>query len=1079
MKDICKKLISLIKAKSNSDIEILIKNLIPLKTACIIIVLLLSNIAQAQNVTQKQVKGRLLDEKNEPLIGASVIVKNTTNGTVSDNMGMFSIRALPVDTLQFMFIGYKTEERVVGNTASFNISFVLNAVGLNDVVVVGYGTQKKANLTGAVSSVKMDEILGNRPVGTTGALLQGVVPGLQVTIGNGEPGSSKSFNIRGATDIPATGTGNTISTQGPLVLVDNVPLNGPLNLLDPNDIESVTVLKDAGSAAIYGARSAFGVILITTKRGAKNQKITFNYSNNLTLSKPINLPEKATVLQTIQSYKDMGTIGYWTGHDVDTWLDLEKKYLVDPSSYPKGYAIVNGIRYNLATNDAYKNLMGNTAQQFMHNLSVSGGSDKMTYRLSFGSVNENGIIVPSSHQDYYKRYNVKSVVTSDVNKWMNIQLDAAYYNSTKSYPATDGFNQVSNLPPYTPMDDSITYNGQTVISATPKNLVLLSSPTIDRFDDIRLTGRTVLKPFTGFTLTGEYTFDNLRNLNTSYDKISTRIDPRNFNISTYGTGAFRKTHEITDYHAINIFGNYLKTVRKHHFSLLAGFNQEDNSFEQEYVQRTIPISNELPSISQSTGPITSDDNYSDYSIRGYFGRFNYDYDGKYLLEVNGRKDASSKFPEGHRSGFFPSVSAGWAISKEKFMDNTRSWLSELKLRGSFGNVGNQNISPYQFVPGLTANYAYWLNGGLQVTTLNPPDLVSSNFTWATVQTLDAGLDFGFLKNKLTGSFDIYQRVTKNMLYKGIQLPAVLGADAPLQNVAALRSKGYELQLNWRDKIGEVNYHIRVNLYDFVSKITQIQNEAGLLSQYYVGQQLGDIYGYITDRLYTVDDFVPGTLTSNLTGGTLKAGIPKVEGSLPNPGDVLYKDLDNNGTINAGTSTLSNLGDRRIIGNNTMRYQYGIIGGLTYKNFDFSFVTTGVGKQNQFRTNILSFPNESAFGTIYAHQLNYWTPTNPNASYGRTYDQAKGNQSFNQRVQTKYLVNAANFRIKNLTLGYTLPRNLTNKAHIDRLQVFASVENVFTFDHLPKGLDPAINPGGTSGYDYPFMQLYSVGVNLSF
>jgi TonB-linked SusC/RagA family outer membrane protein len=1033
--------------------------------------------AAIQNIS-RTITGRVTDTLDQPMAGVTISIKGDGKGTATDARGRYTIQADESQVLVFKMVSFSEQEVVFNGQANINI--VLHDVNsvLNDVVVVGYGTQKRINLTGAVSAVKMDEVLGDRPVTTTGELLEGTIPGFQVTQVNGAPGASKTYNIRGATDIPPTGTGNTISSQGPLILLDNVPLNSPLNLLDPNDIESVTVLKDAGSAAIYGARSAFGVVLITTKKGKKNQKVSFNYSDNLTLSTPTNLPQKATVLQTLQSYKDAGTIGYWTGNDVDTWLGLENKYLANPGAYPDGYATVAGTRYELATHNAYDNLLGQNSKQFMHNFSATGGSDKTTYRISLGTVNENGILVPSSNEDYYNRYNVKSNVSSDINKWMNIQMDASYYNSLQSTP-TSGFNQATNLAPYTSMADSLNYNGATNISLTPKNAVLLSSPTTDRLDDTRLAGKMVLKPFTGLTVTGEYTFDNLRELNTSYDKITTSIDPRNFAVATTGTGAFRKLNAITDYHAINIFANYVKNFRKHHLSFLVGFNQEDNSYEEEDVTRTMPISNNLPSISQSTGPITADDNYSQYAIRGYFGRVNYDYDGKYLLEVNGRDDASSKFPEGHRSGFFPSFSAGWLLTKEKFMQSSSSWLNELKIRGSFGSVGNQSIDPYQFVPGLTSYTAYWLSGNAQVTSLNPPALVSSNFTWETVQTTDLGLDFGVLKNRLTGSFDIYQRDTKNMLYKGIQLPAVLGAGAPLENVAALRSQGFEVQLNWRDRIGKVSYRVSANLYDYISKITKIQNQAGLLSQYYVGQQLGEIYGYVTDRLYTVNDFVPGTLSSNLTGGTLKPGIPKIDGALPNPGDVLYKDLNHDGVINAGSSTLSNPGDRKIIGNNSLRYQYGISGGVSYKGFDFSFVTTGVGKQDQFRANILSFPNYYGFGTIYAYQLNYWTPSNTNAFYGRTYDQSKGNQAYNEYVQTRYLLNGANFRVKNLTLAYAIPAQILKKISIDKFSVFFSVENAITFDHLPKGSDPAISPSGTYGYDYPFMRLYSIGTNITF
>jgi len=1026
----------------------------------------------------KNVKGKVTDSSGAALPGVTVVLKGTTNGVITDSNGNYSINNIPKDaSLQFSFVGIKTQEITVGNETTINVTLAEETIGIEEVVAVGYGIQKKVNLTAAVSSVKVDEILGRRPVSTTAGLLLGVVPGLQVGIGSGEPGSSKSFNIRGATDIPATGTGNTISATGPLILVDNVPISGPLNMLDPNDIESISVLKDAGSAAIYGARSGFGVILITTKKGMKNQKMKFNYSNNVILASPSNLPVKANPMQAVQSYKDMGSVAYYTGQDTDTWLQLLNEYKTDPQKYPKGYGIVNGIRYQLAESDVIKDLLGNTALQYQQNMSVSGGSDKTSYRLSFGSVNENGILAPSTKQDAYKRYNIKSVVTSDIATWFTVQLDASYYNSVKTSPA-EGFGLAVNLPSYTPTD-SIEVNGVQTVNGTPKNRVSLTAPTTDRFDDTRITGRTILRPLKGLTLTAEYTFDNLRRLNTLYNKKFTYTEPGQFVIKTAGTSTFRKINENTDYHSLNLFGNYQKSIKKHNLSFLFGFNQEDNSFEQELVQNTLMISNDLPSISQGTGLITGGDAYSGYSVRGYFGRFNYDYDGTYLLEINGRNDASSKFPEGHRNGFFPSVSVGWRLSHENFMKPLQPILSNLKIRGSLGSVGNQNVGPYQFVPGMSSYYAAWLNAATQVTTLNPPDLVSSSFTWAIVKTLDYGFDFGFFSNKLTGSVDWYKRDTENMLYKGIQLPAVLGTGAPLQNVADLRSEGFELEINWKQRIGNTQFRIGANLYDFQSKITRIQNEAGLLSQYYIGQKLGEFWGYTTDRLFTVDDFVDGTLNSNLTGGTLKPNIAAVQGSLPNPGDIKYKDLNDDGVITPGTSTLSDPGDRSVIGNNTQRYQYGIHGGLDWKNFAFSFSLSGVGKRDLWLANALTFPNFDAFSTIYAHELNYWTPTNTNSYFGRIYDQAGGNQSFNYRSQTKFISNGAYMKVQNLSLAYTLPAKLVKKLHLDKFQLSISIENPFTIDHLANGLDPILNNNDTNGLNYPFMRMTSFGVNVSF
>jgi TonB-linked SusC/RagA family outer membrane protein len=1027
------------------------------------------------------ISGKITDEKGITIPGVSIKVKGASAGTSTDNNGFFSLKLADENaTLIISAVGYITQEIIINGRTVFDITLKEDVGKLSEVVVVGYGTQKKENLTGAVSTVKVDDILGNRPVSTTGSLLQGTVPGLNVSIGSGEPGSTASFNIRGATDIGSNSNNNTIKTQEPFVIVDNVPFNGPLNLIDPNDIETITVLKDAGSAAIYGARSAFGVILITTKKGLKNQPTRFNYSNNLTLVTPMNLPKKASVLQTIQSYKDMGTVGYWTGNDVDTWLDLVNKYNANPEAYPDGSATINGLIYPLAETDAIRNVVGDNAWQFLHNLSVSGGSEKITYRLSAGTVKENGIIVPESKQDQFKRYNLRSFVGTDITKWFSVQLDASYYSSIKSYPANDGFGPATVFAPYFSLADSVMINGQKVINGTPKNIVTLRAPTIRRLDDTRLTGRGILKPFEGLQITGEYTFDNLRGLITSYDKVVTAADARNRVIETTGAGLYRKVNDLTIYKTVNVFANYEKQIEKHNISVLAGYNQEENLFESTSAERNGVISAEYPSLSQAAGTQIVSDAYSQFAVAGAFSRINYNYDEKYLFSVTGRYDASSKFPENHRNGFFPSVSVGWAINKEKFMSTGSNWLNLLKPRASYGSVGNQSIdNPFAFLSTMDAVIPSWLNGNSQVITLTAPGLVSNNFTWASVNTLNVGLDVVLFKNRLTANFDWYKRETRDMLYEGIQLPAVLGTIAPLQNVASLESKGFELQIGWKDKINQVSYRINANLSDFQSTITKIKNEAGILDQYYVGQKLGEIWGYTTDRLYTVDDFVEGTLTPGLTGGTLKPGIVTRQGQLPNPGDVMFRDLDGNGVINAGTSTLNNAGDRSVIGNSTPRYHYGINGGVSWKALDLSFVITGVIKQDQWRANGLTFPNFYQFGTIYSDQLDYWTPTNQNAFFGRTYNQATGNQPVNQSLQSRYLLNGEYLRIRNITLAYTLPIFLTKKLFVDRFQTFVSVENVVVFDHMPNGLDPDITRAGVQCYEYPFLRQFSFGINLSF
>jgi len=1036
-------------------------------------------------ITFDRVAGRVTDIQGIAIPGVTVKVKNTSGGAVTDSEGKYQVTAKKGDVLIFSFIGYEVKEVTYTGQGNIDVMLSIASVEMNELVIVGYGTQKKLNLTGAINTVKMDEVLGNRPVSTTATLLQGAAPGLRVNISSGEPGAGADFNIRGATDIGTSG--RNINAGSPLILVDNVPFNGPLNLIDPNDIENVTVLKDAGSAAIYGGRSAYGVILITTKKGTKNQKTQLNYTNNITFASPQNLPEKPTPLQTVQSYKDMGAAAYWTGQNVDTWLGLLNDYLANPSKYPEGYAFVNKIRYPLVQTDPIGDLLGNRAVQQMHNFSVSGGSEKSTFRISAGLVNEPGIIAPDTKQDNYKRYNAKSFLSTDVTSWFTAQVDVGYYKSTKKGPVSpDQFGQAANLPSYVSMKDTITAtNGTSGINGTPRNIIGLGAPTVNDVDDIRLTGRTIFKPLKGLTLTGEYTFDNLRRNEEFYNKKVSFVNTSNFQLSNGGTGVYRLTDESTSYNALNIYGNYLKSIGDHNFGLMFGLNQESNSFKSNQAQRDGMISAEFPSLSQATGPVTATNALSEYSLRGYFGRFNYDYKGKYLLEFNGRYDGSSKFPDGHRWGFFPSASAGWRISEENFAKGIKTVLNDFKIRGSFGEVGNQNIDPYQFIAVMGGFNPGWLNGTTALlTTLNPPGLISSNFTWATVRTLDLGFDFALFSNKLSGSFDWYKRDTKDILSVGeIPLPSVLGTGAPLQNTAAVRSKGFEIQLNWKDKIGNVDYRIAVNLYDTKGTVTKFDgNSAGVLSKYYVGQSTGEIWGYTSDRLYTTDDFVAGSLNQNLTGGTLKPGIVKFQGQNPNPGDMMYKDMNGDGVIFSGAGTLSDPGDRRVIGNSTPRYQYGLNGGVSWKGFDFSFVITGVGKQDSWLLgadpNPLVLPNQYAFGTIYAHQLNYWTASRTDAFYARIYDQAAGNQSFNQQVQTRYLLNAAYLKIKNLSLSYSLPADWLKKIRLSKLSVFYSIENPFTFDHLPKGLDPSVL-GRQYGLGYPFMRMSSIGANLSF
>lgn len=1026
-----------------------------------------------QSVQQKQkISGRVVDASGEPIIGATIKEKGTSNGTISDFDGNFVLEVSPSSVLEISYIGYQSQTIKSDGSQPLSITLKEDTQTLEEVVVVGYGVQKKANLTGAVSSVKMDEILGDRPVTSVSDALLGAMPGLQVTGTSGQPGSEMSFNIRGT---------NSINGGNPLVLVDNVEMD--INMLNPEDIESVTVLKDAAASAIYGARAAFGVILVTTKKGSTDSSVSINYSNNFSFSRPANMSHKASPMQTVQAYKDMGWVNYRTGENVDTWLGLLEDYAQNPGNYPEGYTTIDGLRYQLQETDLFDDMLETGFQQ-THNVSVNGGTKSLSYRMSAGMVKQDGVLV--TDKDAYNRYNISSYIRSDIYSWITPELDIKYTNLNSSLPTSSApygiWGAASAFPSYFPLGEVEMEDGSSLPINTPRNQIILGAPTEKKRDNLRLLGKVTITPFKDLKVIAEYTFNRKSAETTKYDnKFEYANGISNFNKeSSIANSKYEITSGATDYTALNIYGNYTKTVGKHDFSAMAGFNQESYTYHEVKSARWDMINDNLPSLSQGTGAYENKEAFSEYRVRGLFYRLNYSFAGKYLFETNGRYDGSSKFPSESRFGFFPSVSAGWRVSEERFMDWSDSFLSNLKLRVSWGNIGNQNVDPYQFVPAMEAFRPNWVVGGSKPTALEPPALVSNSFTWEKVSTLDFGFDLGLFNNRLNMVFDWYRRDTKGMLAPGMELPGVLGAKAPMQNAADLRSKGWEISIDWNDRIGNVSYYLGFNLYDSRTKIMKYDNESQLLGKdadgklyYREGMELGGIWGYHTDRLYTEDDFD--------VNGNLKPGIPKVEGYNPNPGDVLYVDYNNDGLINNGTNTGLDPGDMRIIGNNTRRYQYGIRGGAAWKGLSLSFILQGVGKRDMWIMNELFYPHYDEFSTFYDTQLDYWTPEHTDSYFPRLYQMSKGNTAANTMTQTRYLQNGAYLSIRNITLSYSLPKKWLTPWGAKNLQIFFSGENLFTFDHLPKGLDPertVTDDLGSRGFTYPYMRQYSFGINLT-
>ncbi len=1048
--------------------------------------------------TQQQTspcKGVVLDASGEPLVGVSVVVKGTTTGTVTGVDGDFNISGVKRGSrIVVSFIGFTSKE-VVWNGSPLNITLEEDNKTLEEVVVVGFGTQKKENLTGSVSQVKMADVLGDRPVTSAAAALQGAMPGLTIGGGTG-PGQSKSFNIRG-----------TLSINGgsPLVLIDNV--EGDISLLNPDDIESVSVLKDAASSAIYGARAAGGVILVTTKRPKEKSKLNLNYNFNVGWESALNVLEQSSLTEYIDAYLEAGyTNSYWAGNgDVSKWRTYLQQYKQNPSSLNTvGDGILkdeDGRVYWLSEKNMYKNIL-TTGALNNHNISISGGSDRIRFRMSAGLSNENGPL--KTNKDTYNRKNISAFVSADVNKWFTQEVSLLYTDANKKSPQNVGNMSgfyTTRLVSYYPegnIPGSILGIDEDLPSQTPSNMLSLAPVSYQNTSVTRVSTRSIFKPLKDWTITAEYTFDKKDVDSHMYSGRFRFADTQltaKWSVEQ-GQDYYNMQDTQNRYNALNIFSNYEHRWGDHSFKAMAGFNQESYSYKSFYGQVKGQTTPSVPSFAGGTGDKTITDSYSEYSIRSGFARLNYVFKDRYLLELNGRYDGSSKFPKNDRFGFFPSVSVGWRLGQEKFMEWSHTWLDDIKFRASYGSIGNQNINPYQFLPTMTVGPStVWLDGNDKVSTISSPGLVSSSFTWETVKTVNFGVDITALKNRLQVTFDLYRRRTNGMLAAGIEIPNVVGASAPLQNVADLTSNGWELNLTWRDHIGDFNYNIGFNIYDNTAKIKKYNNESGLLSDYYVGQKLGEIWGYESDGYYTIDDFVADDAKRGVW--TLKEGVTSIQGYKVQPGDEKFKDLDGNGVINTGAGTVSDPGDRKVIGNNRARYQFGANLGASYKGFSLDVRLQGVGKRDYWLSGSSIFPfagagsSDAVFQPLFSNQTDYWTAKsydpespdymvakNPNAKLFRIYDQGN-NVGSNTRVSDKYLQNAAYLRIKNVTLGYTLPRNLVKKVFMEQARVYVSIENLATLSHLPKGYDPEGNTSNSIVWDYPYYRTISVGANITF
>lgn len=1033
--------------------------------------------------------GTVVDEQGEPLIGASVFVEGSKAGTSTDIDGKFSITNVTVGSkIKISYVGYNPTT-LVWNGTPLNVTLQPSGTNLDEVVVVGFGVQKKADLTGAVSQVKMDEVLGDRPVINAAAALQGAIPGLYISGGSG-PGQSKNVNIRGTLSL---------NGGGPLILIDNV--EGDFDQLSPDDIESVTVLKDAASSAIYGARAAGGVVLITTKRPGKDAKFSVSYGFNQGWEKALFKPEQASLLDYIDAYREAGfSTQFWAGDgNLDTWQDLIGQYRagqLDGVLDNGIYRHTDGHIYYLKESDIQGSILG-TGAISNHNISMQGGTERIRFRLAANYSRENGPLI--TDKDKFTRKSISSFISGDVTSWWTQEL-SMFYTQTRSSFLSNNIRDpyAMRLVSWYPVDgympaEYLANSDEDLIIDSPYNSYMISPSGRDDRSIPRIQVKSIFKLMKGWTLTGEYTYNQTDYRRHSYTDIITYADVQ-LAKKTSPTDATKDVYTNNSwtrkYNALNIYTNYNIKLGKHDITAMFGFNQE------RYSQSTLNTNIEgqavptVPSFGGGTGIKNITDGYTEYTIRGGFGRINYNFDDRYLLAVSGRYDGSSKFPKSNRFGFFPSFSAAWRISNEKFMEGTRGWLNELKPRVSYGSIGNQSISPYGFVASMGISQSnIWLDGGEKVSLIGVPGLIRANYTWEKVKSLNIGLDWRMFNNRFNGTFEWYRRTTSGMLAEGAELPSVVGAAAPLQNIADMRTDGWELTLQWQDRIGDVNYRLGFNLYDNLSKITKFNNKTGELGKWAEGRKINEIYGYVSDGYYSIDDFD----LEKAKGGTwvLKDGVVSVLGVTVRPGDMKYKDLDGNGEINTGENTLDNPGDRKVIGNSTPRYQYGANFGVSWKGIDLDVRLQGVGKRDYALGGIALYPfgaagSDGVFWPVFYNQTDYWraksydpespdymVAENPDAKLFRIYGQLN-NSGYNTRTNDKFLQDASYLRIKNITLGYTVPANWLKKLSIKQFRIYGSVENLHTWTNLPKGYDPE-----NLSWTYPFYRTWSIGANVTF
>ena len=1031
-----------------------------------------------------KITGRVTDSKGNPLPGVTVVLKGTTTGTTTDFDGKFQLNVNKLEgTLAFSYIGFTTVELPISGKTEFNITLKEDILSLDEVVVVGYGTQKKVNLTGAVDAVS-GKTLENRPVTTISQAIQGVSPNLNigVTTRGGEPGATDTWNIRGI--------GSLNGNDAPLILVDGVQMD--IQNLDPQDVESISVLKDAAASAIYGSRAAFGVVLITTKKGKKNEKISISYNGNFGWASPTFLPKFANSVDLANAYDqacvNSGVALFFPKDQIQRMIDYQNGTFLPEydTSSTSGYTnIWRGRKYGNANYDWIDMHFKDHSFRQQHSVSVMGGDKTTSFYVSAGYNSQDGLLTYAD--DKFSRYSVVGNINSDVTKWMRIGFSTKYSLTQQDHPQgpegnsdrTIIFEEMQKFWPTTPM-----YLYGTDVIINPYVMSLKDGGRITRDDNaLMLTLNAEVEPIKGWKTRASFNW-NLNSFQQSNHQTEVWVPVPNGNPGNigYNSNNISETMQSSHYSLFNVLTSYEKHFKKNYFQVLVGYENEYYYYTGTNVWRNNLITNAVPAIRTAIGPEGLDQWKGHWATEGFFGRLAYNFDERYLIEIDARYDGSSKFAPENRWGFFPSASVGYNISKEHFWDPIEPVINNLKFRASYGSLGNQNVANYLYLTLIPIKTQLpWIMGNERPLYAETPPMVSRDITWETVNTLDFGLDAAFINNRLGFVFDWYNRTTKNMLGPAEALPAVLGGEVAQQNNAELSTKGYEISLSWKDVAGkDFSYFVRFTLGDSKAKVLKYKNDLGYLDSWYEGQTIGDIWGYETDGFIQNEgeDMPDQSKFYNSWG----------------PGDIKYVDLDGNDTINDGKRTLLDHGDLKIIGNTMPRYNFGITLGFNWKGLDFNMFWQGIAKRDWY---FYYSPHANLFygitgflyhSTVFEQHLDYWRPegdtvfgANTDAYLAKVYADENVSQK-NYQTQSRYVVNASYIRLKNVQIGYTFPVKWTKKAYITKLRLYVSGENLLTFTKVPKFIDPELLVPHTTKGDgkiYPLSKVYSFGINLTF